>query len=179
MLRSFNSSINRTRFVTRATGTYSSAPAATFATTLVKHGAALSDKDAVYSRTLGGAQDRTHVVWIFDAIESERQRRIRATNPALQLVQQIIRVRITSRGDTSDNSLMTHVTKIKARHTMNRHAFFTRQVEQRLQTIRARALEYRDRLDLPLAGTQRFEHRVWSIDQIRSLFVCVHPRLFR
>ena len=49
---------------------------------------------------------------------------------------------------------------------MNRHAFFARQIEQRFQTIGPRAFENRDRLDLAFARPQRFEHRVWSIDQI-------------
>ena len=49
---------------------------------------------------------------------------------------------------------------------MDRDTLLTREVEQRLQTIRTRAFKYRDCLDLAFACTQGFENGVDSIDQI-------------
>src|SRR6185369_3660265 len=132
--------------------------------------ASLRDKDTMNTRTLCRPHNRTHVAWILESIEPEHEGRIGRSHFRRELIQQTFRISVTSGRDARHHSLMSGVAEcsieIEARYTMDRHSFFSRELEQRLQTIWSRAFEDRDRFDLAFAGTQRLEHGVWTIDNI-------------
>ena len=73
--------------------------------------ASLGNEDSVSARTLCGAQDRSHVARIFDSIKSEHQRRIVSSDLCFELIQQVVRVRITRRRDARHDALVSHVAK--------------------------------------------------------------------
>jgi hypothetical protein len=155
-LRSFSSSTRRATFAARATGTYSSAPAADF----------------VHARAFARAYDRAEVARVFYAVEHDGERRRSLRHTRGEQFEQLVCVRVSDRRDAGDDALMIRARReplqFRTRRTPHGDAARPRQLEQLVQPRRLRALCDRDALDAPPARAQGFDDGQHAVKLARA-----------